>query len=137
MRGWSECLCLFLPTAVLVTARRLMSCSGVLMAVGNLSSLVCEVNLSEAMGAHHSHWGSFVHPSILAELSGWENSCLASGLSCPIPPLSQGLNFLIPLLDRIRYVQSLKEIVINVPEQSAVTLGKKGFCLLSLLLHLE
>ncbi|XP_014808018.1 PREDICTED: stomatin-like protein 2, mitochondrial isoform X2 [Calidris pugnax] len=33
-----------------------------------------------------------------------------------------GLNFLIPLLDRIRYVQSLKEIVINVPEQSAVTL---------------
>ncbi|XP_061874393.1 stomatin-like protein 2, mitochondrial isoform X2 [Colius striatus] len=36
--------------------------------------------------------------------------------------LLQGLNFLIPLLDRIRYVQSLKEIVINVPEQSAVTL---------------
>uniref|UniRef100_A0A8C2XQD5 Stomatin-like protein 2, mitochondrial n=1 Tax=Cyclopterus lumpus TaxID=8103 RepID=A0A8C2XQD5_CYCLU len=33
-----------------------------------------------------------------------------------------GLNFLIPLLDRIRYVQSLKEIVINVPEQSAVSL---------------
>lgn len=39
-----------------------------------------------------------------------------------ILPFSQGLNFLIPLLDRIRYVQSLKEIVINVPEQSAVTL---------------
>ncbi|XP_053159365.1 stomatin-like protein 2, mitochondrial isoform X2 [Hemicordylus capensis] len=36
--------------------------------------------------------------------------------------LRQGLNFLIPLLDRIRYVQSLKEIVINVPEQSAVSL---------------
>ncbi|XP_027471359.1 stomatin-like protein 2, mitochondrial isoform X1 [Callorhinus ursinus] len=35
---------------------------------------------------------------------------------------SQGLNILIPVLDRIRYVQSLKEIVINVPEQSAVTL---------------
>nr|XP_020736077.1 stomatin-like protein 2, mitochondrial isoform X1 [Odocoileus virginianus texanus] len=34
----------------------------------------------------------------------------------------QGLNILIPVLDRIRYVQSLKEIVINVPEQSAVTL---------------
>ncbi|ETE60981.1 hypothetical protein L345_13271, partial [Ophiophagus hannah] len=33
----------------------------------------------------------------------------------------RGLNFLIPLLDRIRYVQSLKEIVINVPEQSAIT----------------
>ncbi|XP_015262297.1 PREDICTED: stomatin-like protein 2, mitochondrial [Gekko japonicus] len=32
-----------------------------------------------------------------------------------------GLNFLIPFLDRIRYVQSLKEIVINVPEQSAVS----------------
>ncbi|XP_050185540.1 stomatin-like protein 2, mitochondrial isoform X2 [Myiozetetes cayanensis] len=36
--------------------------------------------------------------------------------------LEPGLNFLIPFLDRIRYVQSLKEIVINVPEQSAVTL---------------
>ncbi|XP_026576596.1 stomatin-like protein 2, mitochondrial [Pseudonaja textilis] len=35
--------------------------------------------------------------------------------------LEPGLNFLIPLLDRIRYVQSLKEIVINVPEQSAIT----------------
>uniref|UniRef100_A0A8C3KH10 Stomatin-like protein 2, mitochondrial n=1 Tax=Calidris pygmaea TaxID=425635 RepID=A0A8C3KH10_9CHAR len=44
------------------------------------------------------------------------------GLSHLILPFSQGLNFLIPLLDRIRYVQSLKEIVINVPEQSAVTL---------------
>uniref|UniRef100_G3Q2I2 Stomatin-like protein 2, mitochondrial n=1 Tax=Gasterosteus aculeatus aculeatus TaxID=481459 RepID=G3Q2I2_GASAC len=33
-----------------------------------------------------------------------------------------GLNFLIPILDRIRYVQSLKEIVIDVPEQSAVSL---------------
>ncbi|XP_053556987.1 stomatin-like protein 2, mitochondrial [Bombina bombina] len=36
--------------------------------------------------------------------------------------LEPGLNLLIPLLDRIRYVQSLKEIVINVPEQSAVSL---------------
>lgn len=45
---------------------------------------------------------------------------------------SQGLNVLIPVLDRIRYVQSLKEIVINVPEQSAVTLGERygvaGMC---------
>ncbi|XP_020486221.1 stomatin-like protein 2, mitochondrial [Labrus bergylta] len=36
--------------------------------------------------------------------------------------LEPGLNFLIPLLDRVRYVQSLKEIVIDVPEQSAVSL---------------
>ncbi|XP_061590398.1 stomatin-like protein 2, mitochondrial [Cololabis saira] len=36
--------------------------------------------------------------------------------------LQPGLNFLIPILDRIRYVQSLKEIVIDVPEQSAVSL---------------
>ncbi|CAH2296873.1 stomatin 2, mitochondrial [Pelobates cultripes] len=36
--------------------------------------------------------------------------------------LEPGLNLLIPVLDRIRYVQSLKEIVINVPEQSAVSL---------------
>lgn len=36
--------------------------------------------------------------------------------------LEPGLNFLIPVLDKIRYVQSLKEIVIDVPEQSAVSL---------------
>uniref|UniRef100_A0A8C8HP03 Stomatin-like protein 2, mitochondrial n=1 Tax=Oncorhynchus tshawytscha TaxID=74940 RepID=A0A8C8HP03_ONCTS len=36
--------------------------------------------------------------------------------------LDPGLNFLIPILDKIRYVQSLKEIVIDVPEQSAVSL---------------
>uniref|UniRef100_A0A673G457 Stomatin-like protein 2, mitochondrial n=1 Tax=Sinocyclocheilus rhinocerous TaxID=307959 RepID=A0A673G457_9TELE len=36
--------------------------------------------------------------------------------------LEPGLNFLIPILDRVKYVQSLKEIVIDVPEQSAVSL---------------
>uniref|UniRef100_A0A8K9VA56 Stomatin-like protein 2, mitochondrial n=1 Tax=Oncorhynchus mykiss TaxID=8022 RepID=A0A8K9VA56_ONCMY len=36
--------------------------------------------------------------------------------------LEPGLNILIPILDKIRYVQSLKEIVIDVPEQSAVSL---------------
>lgn len=36
--------------------------------------------------------------------------------------LEPGLNFLIPIIDKIRYVQSLKEIVIDVPEQSAVSL---------------
>uniref|UniRef100_A0A8C2CYD1 Stomatin-like protein 2, mitochondrial n=1 Tax=Cyprinus carpio TaxID=7962 RepID=A0A8C2CYD1_CYPCA len=36
--------------------------------------------------------------------------------------LEPGLNFLIPVLDRVKYVQSLKEIVIDVPEQSAVSL---------------
>eukprot|EP00062_Callorhinchus_milii_P006521 gi/632947138/ref/XP_007888907.1/ PREDICTED: stomatin-like protein 2, mitochondrial [Callorhinchus milii] len=36
--------------------------------------------------------------------------------------LDPGLNFLIPIIDRIKYVQSLKEIVIDVPEQSAVSL---------------
>ncbi|XP_056156993.1 stomatin-like protein 2, mitochondrial [Lampris incognitus] len=36
--------------------------------------------------------------------------------------LEPGLNFLIPIFDRIRYVQSLKEIVIDIPEQSAVSL---------------
>ncbi|XP_033952153.1 stomatin-like protein 2, mitochondrial [Pseudochaenichthys georgianus] len=36
--------------------------------------------------------------------------------------LEPGLNFLIPVLDRIGYVQNLKEMVIDVPEQSAVSL---------------
>lgn len=37
--------------------------------------------------------------------------------------LNPGLNFLIPIIDKIKYVQSLKEIAIDVPKQSAITLG--------------
>jgi len=35
--------------------------------------------------------------------------------------LEPGLNFLIPVLDRVKYVQSLKEIAIDIPQQSAIT----------------
>jgi len=36
--------------------------------------------------------------------------------------LEPGFNFLIPVIDKISYVQSLKEIAIDVPQQSAITL---------------
>ena len=35
--------------------------------------------------------------------------------------LDPGLNFLFPIIDRVKYVQSLKEIAIDVPKQSAIT----------------
>lgn len=36
--------------------------------------------------------------------------------------LEPGLNLLIPFVDKVKYVQSLKEIAIDVPKQSAITL---------------
>lgn len=35
--------------------------------------------------------------------------------------LEPGLNILLPIMDRVKYVQSLKEIAIDVPKQSAIT----------------
>lgn len=35
--------------------------------------------------------------------------------------LDPGLNILVPIIDRVKYVQSLKEIAIDVPKQSAIT----------------
>lgn len=35
--------------------------------------------------------------------------------------LEPGLNILIPIVDRVKYVQSLKEIAVDIPKQSAIT----------------
>ncbi|KAI0987296.1 hypothetical protein GJ496_011743 [Pomphorhynchus laevis] len=35
--------------------------------------------------------------------------------------LNPGLNFLLPIVDTVKYVQSMKEIAIEVPQQSAIT----------------
>lgn len=36
--------------------------------------------------------------------------------------LEPGLNILIPVLDKVKYVQSLKEIAIDIPQQAAISL---------------
>ena len=32
-----------------------------------------------------------------------------------------GLNIMIPFIDQVKYIQSLKEIAIDIPQQSAIT----------------
>merc|ERR1719362_451019 len=49
--------------------------------------------------------------------------------------LEPGLNFLIPILDKVKYVQSLKEIAIDIPGQQAISMDNvainiDGLCLL-------
>ena len=41
--------------------------------------------------------------------------------------LEPGLNFLIPFLDKIKYVQSLKEVAVAIETQSAITKGNHFF----------
>jgi regulator of protease activity HflC (stomatin/prohibitin superfamily) len=38
--------------------------------------------------------------------------------------LDPGLAILIPVLDKIQYVQTLKEVAIDIPTQSAITQGE-------------
>lgn len=45
--------------------------------------------------------------------------------TCNDMPLFQGLNLLLPVIDNIRYVQSLKEIAIEIPSQTAISKGNE------------
>jgi len=40
--------------------------------------------------------------------------------------LDPGLQILMPFLDRVKYVKSLKEVAIEIPSQSAITQGIIG-----------
>lgn len=51
--------------------------------------------------------------------------------------LNPGLNILTPIIDKIKYVQCLKEIAIEIPQQSAVTSGIYFYILLTYQLYLK
>lgn len=38
--------------------------------------------------------------------------------------MDPGLNVLLPIVDKVKYVQNLKELAIDVPQQSAITAGE-------------
>ena len=40
--------------------------------------------------------------------------------------MAPGLNLLLPVVDRVKYVQNLKEQAIDIPQQSAITAGEAG-----------
>jgi hypothetical protein len=40
------------------------------------------------------------------------------------------LNIILPIIDNIRYVQSLKEIAIEIPSQTAISKGTKKIFLM-------
>jgi len=51
--------------------------------------------------------------------------------------LEPGLNILFPVVDKVKYVQILKEMAIDVPQQSAVTSGENIIYQLSNILTLN
>ncbi|KAK6042713.1 SPFH/Band 7/PHB domain protein [Cooperia oncophora] len=53
--------------------------------------------------------------------NGFSGELLLQIIACLILP-GQGLNILIPFLDRIKFVQNLREIAIEIPQQGAITL---------------
>lgn len=44
--------------------------------------------------------------------------------------LEPGLNILFPVIDKVKYVQILKEMAIDVPQQSAVTSGENNLSII-------
>jgi len=71
--------------------------------------------------AHHQQHVRFAHTNTIINFVPQQEAWVVERMGRFYKILEPGFNLLIPIIDRIKYVQSLKEIAIEIPQQGAIT----------------